>query len=42
MFNRALVPLCPAAIRCGMMLACTVAIILFRGDLVQLAVAGTF
>ena len=31
-----------AAIRCALMLACTVSIILFSGDLVQFAVAGTF
>ncbi|MGA3062986.1 MAG: hypothetical protein ABSD90_07125 [Methylocystis sp.] len=42
MFNGALIPLCPAAIRCALMLACTVSIILFSGDLVQFAVAGTF
>ena len=42
MFNGALIPLCPAAIRCAVMLGCTVSIILFSGDLVQFAVAGTF
>jgi hypothetical protein len=42
MFNGAIVPLCPAAIRCALMLACTVSIILFSSDLVQFAVAGTF
>ena len=42
MFNGALVPLCPAAIRCALMLACAVSIILFSGELVQFAVAGTF
>jgi len=42
MFNGAIVPLCPAAIRCALMFACTVSIILFSGYLVQFAVAGTF
>ena len=42
MFTGALIPLCPTAIRCALMLACTVSIILFSGDLVQFAVAGTF
>ena len=42
MFNGALVPLCPAAIRCALMLASAVSITLFSGDLVQFAVAGTF
>jgi len=42
MFNGALIPLCPTAIRCALMLACAVSIILFSGDLVQFAVAGTF
>jgi len=42
MFNGALIPLSPAAIRCAVMLACAVSIILFSGDLVQFAVAGTF
>ena len=36
-----LIPLCPAVIRCALMLACAVSIILFSGDLVQFAVAGT-
>ncbi len=42
MFNGALVPLCPAAIRCALMLAGAVSIILFSGELVQFAVAGMF
>ncbi len=42
MFNGALIPLCPTAIRCGLMLACAVSIIVFNGELVQFAVAGTF
>ena len=36
MFTGALVPLCPAAIRCA------ASIILLSGELVQFAVAGTF
>jgi hypothetical protein len=42
MFTGPLIPLCPTAIRCALMLASTVSIILFSGDLVQFAVAGTF
>jgi hypothetical protein len=42
MFTGALIPLCPAAVRCGLMLVGAVSIILFQGELVQLAVAGTF
>ncbi len=42
MFTGALVPLCPAAIRCALMLACAVSIILFSGELLQFAVAGAF
>jgi len=37
-----LVPLCPATLRCTLMLAGAVSIIFGSGDLVQFAVAGTF
>ena len=33
----AFIPLCPAAIRCALMLAGSVSIIFFSGDLVQFA-----
>jgi hypothetical protein len=42
MFTGALIPNCPAAFRCALMLAGAVSIIFFSGDLVQFAVAGTF
>jgi hypothetical protein len=42
MFIAALIPLCPAAIRCALMLAGAVSIVLFNGEIVQFAVAGTF
>jgi hypothetical protein len=42
MFTGALIPLCPAAIRCALMLGGAVSIILFHGELLQFAVAGPF
>ncbi len=42
MFTGALIPLCPAAFRCALMLAGAVSIILSSGEFVQFAVAGTF
>jgi hypothetical protein len=42
MFTGAFIPLCPAVFRCVLMLVVTVSIILFNGDIVQFAVAGTF
>jgi hypothetical protein len=42
MFTGAFIPLCPAAFRCALMLAGAVSIIVFNGELVQFAVAGTF
>ena len=42
MFSGAFIPTCPAAFRCALMLVGAVSIIFFSGDLVQLAVAGTF
>jgi|GEM_PF-3270041 hypothetical protein len=38
----ALIPLCPAAFRCALMLAGAVSIVFFSGDLLQFAIAGTF
>ena len=42
MFTGALIPLCPAAFRCALMLAGAGSILFSCGDLVQFAVAGTF
>jgi hypothetical protein len=41
-FIGALIPRCPAAFRCALMLAGAVSIIFFSGDLVQFVVAGAF
>ncbi|MGA8171588.1 MAG: hypothetical protein WB816_12270 [Methylocystis sp.] len=43
MFSEPIIPLCPAVIRCALMLVGGVSILLFKGALLQFVIsAGTF